>query len=90
MCEKAVAKDPWSLKYVPDCFVTQEQLKIWHDDDKYCDDDRLIEWYKGYQKYKAQKTSIKKELLPIAWHPSRWWDWCVPENEIQETEKLWA
>ena len=39
---------------------------------------------------KAQKGSIKKELLPAVWHPSRWWDWCVPEDEKKETEKLWA
>ena len=19
--------------------------------------------------------------MPIAWHPSRWWDWCVPEDD---------
>ena len=19
----------------------------------------------------------------IAWHPSRWWDWCVPNDEKQ-------
>ena len=19
--------------------------------------------------------------MRIAWHPSRWWDWCVPEDE---------
>ena len=19
--------------------------------------------------------------MPIAWHPSRWWDWCVPNDE---------
>ena len=53
MCEKSVKKDPWSLKYVPDWSVTLEQLKIWHDDNKYCDDDRLIEWHKRYQKRKA-------------------------------------
>ena len=39
---------------------------------------------------KAQKGSIKKELLPVVWHPSRWWDWCVPEDEKKETEKIWA
>ena len=27
--------------------------------------------------------------MPIAWHPSRYWDWCVPEDEKEETEKLW-
>ena len=24
---------------------------------------------------------LKDELLPIAWHPDRWWDWCVDEDE---------
>ena len=27
--------------------------------------------------------------MPIAWHPSRYWDWCVPEDEKEATEKLW-
>ena len=31
MCEKAVWKDPSPLQYVLDWFVTQEQLKSWHD-----------------------------------------------------------
>ena len=53
-------------------------------------DDKLIEWYEGYQKRKAQKAQIKKELMPIAWHPSRWWDWCVPEDEKKETVTMWA
>ena len=26
--------------------------------------------------------------MPIAWYPSRWQDWCVPQDEKQETEKL--
>ena len=25
--------------------------------------------------------SIKEELIPIVWHPSKWWDWCVAEGE---------
>ena len=28
--------------------------------------------------------------MPIAWHPSRWWDWCVPKHEKKKTEKLWV
>ena len=24
--------------------------------------------------------------MPIAWHPSRWWDWRVSEDEKKETE----
>ena len=31
----------------------------------------MIKWYDGYKKRMAQKASIKKELIPIAWYPSR-------------------
>ena len=47
----------------------------------------LIEWHENYKKRKAQKASIKEELMPIAWHPSRYWNWCVPEDKKKETEK---
>ena len=40
-------------------------------------------------KRKPQKAKIKEELLPIAWHPSRCWDWCIPKDKKKETEKLW-
>ena len=89
MCDDVVRNYPFSLQFVPDWFVTQQQIKIWHDSDDWHDDNEIIEWYKGYKKRKAQKASIKKELMPIAWHLSRWWDWCMPEDEKQETEKLW-
>ena len=61
-------------------------------DDYYVDDDGVIEWHarKGHQKRRAQKAQIKKGLMLIAWHPSRWWDWCVPEDKKKETEKLWV
>ena len=88
MCNKAVRKGPWLLKYVPDWFVTQEQVRLWHGYDYYCNNE-FIEWYEGYQKRMAQKASIKKELAPIAWHPSRYWDWCMPRDEKKEIEKLW-
>ena len=26
--------------------------------------------------------------MPIARHPSRWWDWCVPENEKKRDRKI--
>ena len=78
------------MQYVPDWFVTQQQLKIWYNDTYYCNEDKLIEWYEGYKKRKAQKASIKEELLPIAWDPSSWWNWCVSEDEKKETEKLWT
>ena len=90
MCDEAVQNGLCTLKYVPDWFVTQQQLKLWDDDVYCCNDDYLIEWYEGYKKRKAQKASIKDELIPIAWHPLRWWDWCVHADEKKETKKLWA
>ena len=41
-----------------------------------------------WNKCKAQKAKMKEELMPIAWHPSRRWDWCVPKDEKRETEKI--
>ena len=26
--------------------------------------------------------------MSIAWHPSRWWDWCVPEDEKKRNRKI--
>ena len=37
-------EDPSSLEYVPDWFVTQQQIELWDDDDEYYDDDKIIEW----------------------------------------------
>ena len=31
---------------------------------------------------------IKEDLMPIAWHPARWWDWCVSNDKKQGTEKM--
>ena len=95
MCNEAVYRGPWHLKYVPDWFVTEQQLKLWYDynDSEYCDDDiedNFFKWHEGYEKRMVQKASIKEELLPITWHPSRYWDWCMSEEKKKETEALCA
>ena len=53
MCNKGVHMDPWLLNYVPDWFVTQQQVNIWHDDDYYHDDDEPVEWSAGDKIRKA-------------------------------------
>ena len=35
----------------------------------------------------AQK--IHDELLPVAWHPDRVWEWCFDEEEKQVVGQLW-
>ena len=66
MCIKAVRDYLFSFRLVPDWFVTYEQLNLWYYDDYVYNDNGMIEWYKGYRRHKAQKTSIKGELTPIA------------------------
>ena len=83
MWHKAVKKKPKVQRFVPDQFVTQE---MWHEDF----DDVLITWRDAYIKRKAQKAKIKEELMPVAWHPDRWWNWCVTEDEKKELEIYFA
>ena len=84
MCNEAMEKNPWVLELVLDQFVTQEM----------CDEagkkSPCALWYKGYEQCKAQKAKIKEELMPVAWHPDRWWNWCVPEHEKKELEIYFA
>ena len=47
-------------------------------------------WYKEYEQRKAQKAKIKEELMVVAWHPDRYWNWCVPEDEKKELEMYFA
>ena len=70
---------------IPDWFITPEMIE---NGGGCCDscDDEFREWIKGYKERKSQKTQIKDELLPIAWHPDRVIDWCFDED----LEKLWG
>ena len=90
MCDKAFEENPSSLIYVPDWFVRPQQVNLWYDD--YYNDDSygvVIKWHNSYQKHKAQKAKINEEVLSIACHLSRWWDWCMSGDKKKETEKLW-
>ena len=89
ICDGAVSEDPYYLQYVPDWFVKQEQVKTWYEDDDYCNAKEVAEWYDNFKKRRALKKQIGKELLRVGWHPSRWWDWCIPEDKKKKIEKLW-
>ena len=64
MFHDAVRHYPYSLQYVPDWFVTQQQIKIWYDNNYVDKNERLSKWYDGvydrYKKRKARKAKIKK------------------------------
>ena len=85
MCDEAVEKNLRVLKHVPDQFVTQEMCN-----EAVEKSPEVLRQYKGYEQHKAQKAKIKEELMPVAWHPDRWWNWCVPEHEKKELEIYFA
>ena len=54
------------------------------------DDDKFFEWCDGSKKRKTQEAKIKEVLVPIAWHPWHWWDWCLSEDEKKMIMKHFA
>ena len=42
---------------------------------------RLLAWHIKFEKQKKLKS---EELMPIAWHPKRWWSFWVSEDEKKE------
>ena len=41
---------------------------------------RLLAWHYKFEKHKALKKELKKELMQVGWHPHRWWSRCVLED----------
>ena len=71
------------LKGGPLWFTSTHPEAFHYYDDYWVNNDGVIEWHneESHQKCKAQKVQIKKELVSIAWHPLRWWDWCNSEDK---------
>ena len=49
---------------------------------------RLLAWHTKFEKRKALKKDISEYLMPVAWHPNRWWDSCVSEEEKKEIHPM--
>ena len=73
-------------------FTTTHPETFHYYDGYWVNNDGAIKQYneESHQKHKAQKAQIKKELMRVAWHPSKWWDWCVPEDEKGDTANCFA
>ena len=65
---------------------------IHSDDDDFDDDnpeiiinDRLKAWCNRYKQCKTYKKDISKELMALAWHPTKWRDYCMTKglNKIE-------
>ena len=47
---------------------------------------RFMAWYHRFTQYEAYKKEISKELMPVAWHPTRCQDWCILEDGRKKME----
>ena len=42
---------------------------------------RLLGWHTKFEKRKEPTKELNEELMLVAWHPKRWWDWFVSKDE---------
>ena len=49
---------------------------------------RLLAWHIKFEKRKALKKELNEKLIPIVWHPKRWWNFCLSEDEKKEVEPI--
>ena len=61
------------------------------DDDNFIEDDpetiihvKFMAWRNEYKQHNACEKDMSKELMPAVWPSTRWWDWCMPEDEKKE------
>ena len=40
------------------------------------------------EKRKELQKELSEELMPVAWHPNRWWGWCMSEDEKKEIDPM--
>ena len=51
---------------------------------------RLLAWHINFEKRKVLNKKISEELMLIAWHPKRWWNFCMSEDEKKEIEPIFT
>ena len=42
---------------------------------------KSLAWHNKFEKRKEFKENLSEELMPVAWHPAKLWDWCLSEDE---------
>ena len=45
---------------------------------------KLLAWRNKFKQRKEFTKDKSKRLMPVAWHPTRWWNGCLPEDEKRE------
>ena len=55
--------------------INLDDANFYEDDPKTIIHFRHLTWHDKIKQRKAFKKAISKELMLVAWHPTRWWDW---------------
>ena len=63
-------------------------VEVWHDENDYWNNDEVVGWYNSHKQRKIWINKAYKEMLPVAWYPSHYWDWCMPEDEKKRDRKV--
>ena len=79
------------------CILSIDTNNINLDNTNYDEDDpetiihiRRLSWHIKFGKPKAFKKELNEELMLIAWHPRRWWNFCISENEKKEIKPIFT
>ena len=51
---------------------------------------RLLGCHIKFVKRKELKKQLSEELMPVAWHLDRCWDWCMSEDEKKEIDPMFT
>ena len=51
---------------------------------------KLLAWLIKFEKRKPLKKELNEELMLVAWHPRKWWNFCMSEDEKKEIEPIFT
>ena len=51
---------------------------------------RLLVWHIIFEKRKALKKELNKEIMETRWHPKRCWNYCMSEDQKKEIEPIFT
>ena len=54
----------------------------------FCSQNNVFIKHTKFEKRKELDKELNEELMLVAWHPKRWWDCCVSEDEKMEIDSM--
>ena len=47
----------------------------------------ILNWHIKFERYKAIQKEFNEELMLVASHPKRWWNFCMNEDKKKKKER---